>query len=63
MMEVFRGSRDVQITRDPPPFAELHEKHYDELLSKIIELAARLTPPPSPPIGTPGSPFMKIPEE
>jgi hypothetical protein len=41
LMIAFRNSRDAQIARDPAEFSEIHQKHYDELLDKILELAER----------------------
>jgi len=61
MMIEFQCSRDAQIERDghacagsgssfssPDEFSEIHQRHYDELLKKIIEeLADSRTPPES----------------
>ena len=41
LMIAFRNSRDAQIARDSAEFSEIHQKHYDELLDKIMELAER----------------------
>lgn len=41
LMKVLQTSRDSQITRDGKDFVKLHEKHYEELLAKIIKLAEK----------------------
>jgi hypothetical protein len=42
LMEAFQHSRDAQIERDGAEFSDLHQRHYDELLDKIVELAGRV---------------------
>ena len=41
LMVAFQHSRDAMLQRDPKEFSEIHEKHYDHLLAKIIQLAER----------------------